>query len=75
MGPKKDEKTEKGKADRPSWKDEEVKALLAIWSAEEIQSQLDGTTRNSKVFSKIAMHYGKRKMSHRCALRVEETTV
>ena len=29
------------------WSDEEVKKLIAVWGEEEIQSQLDGTTRNT----------------------------
>ena len=36
------------------WSDEEVKALIAIWGEEGIQSQLDGTTRNIKVYGKIS---------------------
>ena len=36
------------------WGDEEVKALIAIWGKEGIQSQLDGTTRNIKVYGKIS---------------------
>ena len=31
-----------------------MKALLAIWSDAAIQSQLDGTTRNNKVFKRIS---------------------
>ena len=36
------------------WSDAEVAALIAIWGEEEIQCQLDGTTRNIKVYRKIA---------------------
>ena len=36
------------------WSDEEVKALIAIWGEEGIQDQLDGTTRNIKVYGKIS---------------------
>ena len=36
------------------WSDSEVAALIAIWGEEEIQCQLDGTTRNKKVYRKIA---------------------
>ena len=36
------------------WSDEEVHALIAIWGEEEVQSQLDGATRNKKVYDDIA---------------------
>ena len=36
------------------WTDAEVTALIAIWGEEEIQRQLDGATRNIKVYEKLA---------------------
>ena len=36
------------------WSEEEVTALISIWGEEEIQAQLDGATRNIKVYEKIA---------------------
>ena len=36
------------------WSDAEVAALIAIRGEEEIQCQLDGTTRNINVYRKIA---------------------
>ena len=36
------------------WSGEEVKTLIAVWGKEEIQSQLDGTTRNIKVYGRIS---------------------
>ena len=37
-----------------AWSNKEVKALIAIWSDDKIQEQLDGTVRNKAVFEKIA---------------------
>lgn len=36
------------------WVDAEVDALLGIWGEEDVQSKLDGATRNIKVFETIA---------------------
>ena len=36
------------------WSDKEVKAFMAIWDEEGKQSQLDGATRNIKVYGKIS---------------------
>ena len=36
------------------WSNEEVKALIAIRGEEGVQNQLDGTTRNIKVYGKIS---------------------
>ena len=36
------------------WSEEEVTVLIAIWGEEEIQRELDGSTRNIKVYEKIA---------------------
>lgn len=36
------------------WCDNEVRALIHIWSDEEIQQMLEGTTRNKEVFEEIA---------------------
>ena len=36
------------------WSSEETKALLRIWGASKVQSQLDGIVRNSTIFEKVA---------------------
>ena len=40
------------KSDR--WSDDEISKLVALWADDEVQKQFDGTTRNGKVFSKLA---------------------
>lgn len=37
-----------------SWTNSEVKALITIWSDDNIQLQLDGARRNKTVFEKVA---------------------
>ena len=37
-----------------SWTNSEVKALITIWSDDNIQLQLDGAGRNKTVFEKVA---------------------
>ena len=34
--------------------DDETKALLGIWAASEVQSQLDGVVRNDTIYEKVA---------------------
>lgn len=36
------------------WTDEETRALVAIWGAADVQSQLDGVMRNKAIYQKIA---------------------
>ena len=36
------------------WTEEETRALVGVWGAEGVQSQLDGVTRNKAIFQKIA---------------------
>ncbi|XP_039606832.1 multifunctional protein ADE2 isoform X2 [Polypterus senegalus] len=36
------------------WSDDEVKALILIWSDENIRQQLEGATRNKEIFEQIA---------------------
>ena len=36
------------------WSVEETKALVGIWGVQDVQSQLDGVSRNRCVFEKIA---------------------
>ena len=43
-----------------TWVDGEVVVLISIWGDEDIQTKLDGATRNIKVFEMISM---KRKAS------------
>ena len=41
------------------WTDEEVAALLSAWGDEHIQEQLDGATRNKKVYAELQRGYWK----------------
>ena len=36
------------------WTMDETKALVGIWGAQDVQSQLDGVARNRSMFEKIA---------------------
>ena len=36
------------------WTEEETRALVGVWGAEDVQSQLDGVARNKEIFEKIA---------------------
>ena len=36
------------------WTEEETRALVRVWGAEDVQSQLDGVARNKAIFEKIA---------------------
>ena len=36
------------------WTEEETRALVGVWGAEDVQSQLDGVARNKAIFEKIA---------------------
>ena len=36
------------------WSNDETKALLGIWGASEVQSQLDGVVRNRTIYEKVA---------------------
>ena len=48
-------KTNEGKANKGErWSEDEVSKLIAVWGDEAIQKQLDGTTRNGKVFTKMS---------------------
>ncbi|XP_010218421.1 PREDICTED: zinc finger and SCAN domain-containing protein 29-like isoform X2 [Tinamus guttatus] len=42
------------------WSDNEVKALINIWSDEKIQQMLEGATRNKEIFEEIARRLMKR---------------
>ncbi|XP_057688419.1 uncharacterized protein LOC130913658 [Corythoichthys intestinalis] len=46
------------------WSDDEVKALLAIYSTESAQRGLDGSQRNIKIFAKISSHLEKAGIYH-----------
>ena len=35
------------------WSNDETKALLGIWGASEVQSQLDGVVRNCTIYEKV----------------------
>ena len=57
------------------WSEEEVHALIAIWGEEEIQTQLDGATRNKKVFDKIArqlIELGFPRTGHQCREKIKK---
>ena len=36
------------------WSSDETKALLGIWGAADVQSQLDGIVRNKVIYQKVA---------------------
>ena len=36
------------------WTEEETRALVGVWGAEDVQSQLDGVARNKAILEKIA---------------------
>ena len=36
------------------WSAEETKALISLWGQANVQSQLDGVTRNRSIYEKIA---------------------
>lgn len=42
------------------WSDNEVRALINIWSDEKIQQMLEGATRNKEIFEEIARRLMKR---------------
>ncbi|XP_061226697.1 bifunctional phosphoribosylaminoimidazole carboxylase/phosphoribosylaminoimidazole succinocarboxamide synthetase isoform X1 [Neopsephotus bourkii] len=42
------------------WSDNEVRALISIWSDEKIQQMLEGATRNKEIFEEIARRLMKR---------------
>ena len=57
------------------WSEEEVHALIAVWGEEEIQAQLDGATRNKKVFDKIAKQLtelGLARTGHQCREKIKK---
>ena len=57
------------------WSEEEVHALIAIWGEKEIQAQLDGATRNKKVFDKIAeqlTELGFARTGHQCREKIKK---
>ena len=57
------------------WNEEEVHALIAIWGEEEVQAQLDGATRNRKVFDKIAKQLtelGFARTEHQCREKIKK---
>ena len=43
-----------GMENSEKWSDNDVQALLALYATEEVQSGLEGCTRNLKIFGKIA---------------------
>ena len=46
------------------WSDKEVRALISVWGASDLQQQLDGAVRNKVVFEKIAGEMRKIKIGH-----------
>ena len=40
------------------WSNEETGALLGIWGAADVQSQLDGVVRNKTIYQRIATAHG-----------------
>uniref|UniRef100_A0A3B3QY72 Myb/SANT-like DNA-binding domain-containing protein n=1 Tax=Paramormyrops kingsleyae TaxID=1676925 RepID=A0A3B3QY72_9TELE len=57
------------------WTNEETQALIAIWSDEQIQRDLDGTTRNKKVFAIISSRLedmGHTRTTEQCRLKIKK---
>ena len=55
------------------WSNNETKALLGIWGASEVQSQLDGVVRNRTIYEKLLLSYvklGSRREVSRCTSNV-----
>ena len=53
------------------WTEEETRALVGVWGAEDVQSQLDGVARNKAIFEKIAsslVNHGYRRSLQQCTL-------
>ena len=44
----------RGSMSQALWTEEETRALVGVWGAEDVQSQLDGVARNKAIFEKIA---------------------
>ena len=49
-----------------SWSGEETKALLDVWGANSVQSQLDGIVRNKLVYHKVASDQAELGYEHTC---------
>ncbi len=41
------------------WSDKEIKTVIAIWGATDLQQQLDGAVRNKVIYEKIAQEMKK----------------
>ena len=53
---------------------EATKAILSIWTENDIQSQLDGVARNSHIYEKIADDLGHTKTWKQCRTKVKNMT-
>ncbi len=42
------------------WSDNEIKTVIAIWGATDLQQQLDGAVRNKVIYEKIAQEMKKK---------------
>ena len=66
---------EKQTADRgATWSLEEVEMFLDFWGEEEVQRQLDGSTRNSHVFDKIVKRMvaaGYARSASQCRIKIK----
>ncbi|XP_064400478.1 uncharacterized protein LOC135346698 [Halichondria panicea] len=56
------------------WSDNEMKALIAIWGASDLQQQLDGAVRNKVIYEKIAQEMKKKEYERdwtQCRIKIK----
>ena len=56
---------------------EETRALVGVWGAEDVQSQLDGVERNKAIFEKIASsltNHGYHRTWQQCKTKIKNMT-
>ena len=59
------------------WTEEETRALVGVWGAEDVQSQLDVVARNKAIFEKIASslaNYGYHRTWQQCKTKIKNMT-
>ena len=64
-----------GMENSEKWSDNDVQALLALYATEEVQSGLEGCTRNLKIFGKVAgelAHIGVYHTAKQCREKIKK---
>ena len=59
------------------WTEEETRALVGVWGAEDVQSQLDEVTREEAIFEKIASslaNHGYHRTWQQCKTKIKNMT-